>query len=98
MMIVKKAFLSSDVTILSIMDTFTSILGGFTIFAILGNLAHNIDEKDVRKVVKETFGLAFISYPEAIAKIKKSLDNAWIIPQVCFYSYYFTFHLILNPS
>lgn len=50
------------------MDTFTSILAGTTIFAILGNLAHNLGVKDIREVVKSGTGLAFISYPDAIAK------------------------------
>lgn len=51
------------------MDTFTSLLGGITIFAILGNLAHNMGIKDISKVVKSGSGLAFISYPDAISKI-----------------------------
>jgi len=49
------------------MDTFTSLLAGVTIFAILGNLAHE-SGKDITKVVQGGTGLAFISYPEAIAK------------------------------
>lgn len=51
------------------MDTFTSLLGGITIFAILGNLAHNLGTDDISKVVKSGSGLAFISYPDAISKI-----------------------------
>lgn len=55
--------------IVTSLDTFTSLLGGFTIFGILGNLAHNLGEKDISNVVKAGgSGLAFISYPEAIAK------------------------------
>lgn len=51
------------------LDTFTSLLGGFTIFGILGNLAHNVGEKDVSKVIQSGgSGIAFISYPEAISK------------------------------
>lgn len=50
------------------MDTFTSILAGTTIFAILGNLAHNLQVDDIREVVRSGTGLAFISYPDAIAK------------------------------
>lgn len=65
------------------MDTFTSILGGFTIFAILGNLAKNVN-KDISEVVKDSMGLAFITYPEAISKIGKSLSNAGYLPQVSF--------------
>jgi solute carrier family 6 (neurotransmitter transporter, glycine) member 5/9 len=70
-----------DAMIVSIMDTFTSILGGLTIFAVLGNLSHNMGVK-VSEVVKDSMGLAFITYPEAIAKLKTALDNPWILPQL----------------
>lgn len=60
-----------DAMIVTTMDTFTSLLGGFTIFGILGNLAFNIGETDVSKVIKSGgSGLAFISYPEAISKFE----------------------------
>lgn len=50
------------------MDTGTSLLAGTIIFGILGNLAHKMNVK-VSDVVKSGgTGLAFISYPEAIAK------------------------------
>lgn len=49
------------------MDTMTSMLAGCTIFGILGNLAHESGES-VSTVVKGGSGLAFVSYPEAIAK------------------------------
>lgn len=61
------------------MDTFTSILGGFTTFAILGNLADRT-EKHIRDVIKDSsFGLAFVTYPEAISKIAvhMSPDSIW---------------------
>lgn len=48
-------------------DTLTSLLAGFTIFSILGNLAHELDA-DVKDVVRGGSGLAFISYPDALAK------------------------------
>jgi len=58
-----------DAMIITSIDTFTSLLGGFTIFGILGNLAYNTGEKDISKVIKSGgSGLAFISYPEAISK------------------------------
>uniref|UniRef100_A0A336KAS2 Transporter n=1 Tax=Culicoides sonorensis TaxID=179676 RepID=A0A336KAS2_CULSO len=60
--------ISRDCFIVTIMDTFTSILAGTTIFAILGNLAHNLGVDDIRDVVRSGTGLAFISYPDAIAK------------------------------
>ena len=53
--------------IVSLMDTFTSILAGVTIFSILGNLAYE-SGKDIETVVSAGVGLAFISYPETIAK------------------------------
>lgn len=51
------------------MDTFTSLLAGITIFAILGNLAHVLGVEDIQDVVKDGSGLAFISYPEAIGRM-----------------------------
>ncbi|XP_046454679.1 sodium-dependent nutrient amino acid transporter 1-like isoform X4 [Daphnia pulex] len=56
-----------DATIVSFMDTFTSLLAGVTIFSILGNLAHE-SGKSIETVVQGGTGLAFISYPEAISK------------------------------
>ncbi|EDW02819.1 GH10830 [Drosophila grimshawi] len=59
-----------DATIVTAMDTVTSLLAGFTIFGILGHLAHEIGTDDIGTVVKGGAGLAFISYPDAIAKFK----------------------------
>ncbi|XP_055710093.1 sodium-dependent nutrient amino acid transporter 1-like isoform X2 [Phlebotomus papatasi] len=56
-----------DAMIVTTLDTFTSLLGGITMFAILGNLAHNLNA-DITQVVKVGSGLAFISYPDAISK------------------------------
>lgn len=61
--------------IITTLDTFTSLMAGITIFGILGNLAHNLDT-EISAVVKSGTGLAFISYPDAIAKFD-------YIPQVC---------------
>lgn len=60
-----------DATIVTALDTATSLLSGFTIFGILGHLAHEIGTDDIGSVVKGGAGLAFISYPDAIAKFKK---------------------------
>lgn len=49
------------------MDTFTSLLAGLTVFAILGNLAHQLG-KDVSDVVDSGPGLVFVSYADAISK------------------------------
>ena len=56
-----------DALIISFTDTFTSLLAGFTIFSVLGNLAFEL-EKDVKDVIQSGAGLAFISYPMAIGK------------------------------
>lgn len=57
-----------DATIVTSLDTFTSLFAGCTIFGILGHLAHELGTDDIEKVVKSGPGLAFISYPEAIAR------------------------------
>lgn len=57
------------------LDTFTSLMAGFTIFGILGNLAHELGVEDIRNVVRGGTGLAFVSYPDAIAKFT-------VLPQV----------------
>jgi solute carrier family 6 amino acid transporter-like protein 5/7/9/14 len=54
--------------IITSLDTITSMLAGCTIFGILGNLAYELGIKDISKVVKGGAGLAFVSYPDAIAK------------------------------
>ena len=61
------------------MDTFTSLLAGVTIFSILGNLAHE-SGTDIQTVVKGGTGLAFVSYPETIAKFD-------VVPQVLLHDY-----------
>ena len=72
--------------IVTTLDTFTSLLGGFTIFGILGNLAHNVGETDIGNVIKSGgSGLAFISYPDAISKFT-------FVPQV---NYFFG---LCNPN
>lgn len=58
-----------DAVIISLMDTFTSFLAGITIFSILGNLAYE-SGKNVEDVVSAGTGLAFVSYPDAIAKFQ----------------------------
>ncbi|XP_077259916.1 sodium-dependent nutrient amino acid transporter 1-like [Temnothorax americanus] len=57
-----------DAMIVTTLDTFTSLLAGCTIFAILGNLSRELGIEDVGAVVRGGTGLAFISYPETIAK------------------------------
>ncbi|XP_034477988.1 sodium-dependent nutrient amino acid transporter 1 [Drosophila innubila] len=64
-----------DANIVTTLDTFTSLLSGIIIFGILGNLAYENNTTDISSVVKGGPGLAFISYPDAIAKFK-------VVPQV----------------
>ncbi|XP_043260671.1 sodium-dependent nutrient amino acid transporter 1-like isoform X2 [Colletes gigas] len=57
-----------DAMIVTSLDTVTSMIAGCTIFGILGNLAHEMGITDIDKVVRSGAGLAFVSYPDAIAK------------------------------
>ncbi|XP_073829598.1 sodium-dependent nutrient amino acid transporter 1-like [Musca autumnalis] len=57
-----------DAIIVTSLDTVTSLIAGITIFGILGNLAHNLNISNIDEVVRSGTGLAFISYPDAIAK------------------------------
>lgn len=57
-----------DVMIVTTLDTFTSLMAGCTIFGILGNLAHELNEEDISKIVRGGTGLAFISYPDALSR------------------------------
>lgn len=59
-----------DVNIVTVLDTFTSLLSGFIIFGILGHLAFVTGAQNISDVVKPGPGLAFISYPDAIAKFE----------------------------
>lgn len=54
--------------IITTLDTFTSLLSGITIFGILGNLAHVLQQPVSDVVGSGGTGLAFVSYPDAIAK------------------------------
>jgi solute carrier family 6 (neurotransmitter transporter, glycine) member 5/9 len=59
-----------DATIVTTLDTFTSLLAGCTIFGIIGHLAHELGIEDISQVIKPGPGLAFISYPASISKFK----------------------------
>ncbi|CAL4078850.1 unnamed protein product, partial [Meganyctiphanes norvegica] len=56
-----------DAWIISLADTFTSLLAGLTVFSVLGYLAHELGT-DVQDVVTAGNGLVFITYPEVLAK------------------------------
>ncbi|XP_012538363.1 sodium-dependent nutrient amino acid transporter 1 isoform X2 [Monomorium pharaonis] len=64
-----------DCTIVTSLDLCTSLMASATIFGILGNLAHEIGSDDIGSVVRAGTGLAFVSYPEALAKFT-------VIPQL----------------
>ncbi|KAL9703118.1 hypothetical protein quinque_006636 [Culex quinquefasciatus] len=57
-----------DVTVVTILDTLTSMLAGLIVFGVIGHLAHVTNSPDLSKVVRGGGGLAFITYPDAIAK------------------------------
>lgn len=73
-----------DAMIISLMDTLTSFLGGITIFAILGNLAYE-SGKNVTEVVSAGTGLAFVSYPDAIAKFEYAPQVIWQYKCISFF-------------
>lgn len=80
---------SRDAAIITSIDTFTSLLAGSTVFGILGHLAYKVGTDDVGIVVKGGPGLAFISYPDAIAKFD------WF-PQVSLFFYRRNHHMGLT--
>ncbi|XP_069468964.1 sodium- and chloride-dependent neutral and basic amino acid transporter B(0+)-like isoform X2 [Ambystoma mexicanum] len=57
-----------DSVFVCIINGLTSLLAGFTIFSILGHMAHVLDTP-VSKVADAGFGLAFVAYPEALTKL-----------------------------
>ncbi|XP_071495211.1 sodium- and chloride-dependent glycine transporter 1-like [Diadema antillarum] len=57
-----------DALIVPVLNCATSIFAGFVIFSIMGYMAHELG-KPVGEVVDEQFGLAFIAYPEAVARL-----------------------------
>jgi solute carrier family 6 amino acid transporter-like protein 5/7/9/14 len=70
------SFYCRDAMIVTTLDTFTSLLAGCTIFSILGNLMYEMGIDDIQRVVQGGTGLAFVSYPDAIAKFDA-------VPQAC---------------
>ncbi|MCL4127741.1 UNVERIFIED_CONTAM: hypothetical protein GTU68_014491 [Idotea baltica] len=58
-----------DAAIISVTDTLTSLLAGFTIFSILGHLAELMEVDDINLVIKGGgSALAFVSYPDVLAR------------------------------
>ncbi|OTF79362.1 sodium/chloride dependent amino acid transporter-like protein, partial [Euroglyphus maynei] len=67
----------NDAIIISVLDTFTSLLAGCVIFSVLGTMA-NEKGVEIKDVVTSGTGLAFIAYPEGLSKIK-FLPQLWSI-------------------
>ncbi|XP_046542277.1 sodium- and chloride-dependent glycine transporter 2-like [Haliotis rubra] len=60
-----------DTVMITFVNCVSSVLSGFTIFSVLGFMAH-ITNQDIENVVDQGPGLAFIAYPESIAKLPVS--------------------------
>lgn len=74
-----------DAVIVSIADTFTSIISGLVIFSILGALSHELGV-DVSQVIQGGPGLAFVAYPEALSRLP------W--PHVWSVSFFFMLYML----
>lgn len=83
-----------DATIVTLLDTFTSMIAGCTIFGILGNLAYVTGTKNIASVVQGGVGLAFVSYPDAIAKFD-FWPQVWVHHSICFSLFYGIFLCLL---
>lgn len=60
-----------DSVIVAFINCSTSVFGGFAIFSLLGFMAHTTNQP-VESVVDDGPGLAFIAYPEGIARLPVS--------------------------
>ncbi|XP_075247380.1 sodium- and chloride-dependent glycine transporter 2-like [Convolutriloba macropyga] len=60
-----------DTWIVSSVNVATSLFAGFTIFSIMGFLAHEM-HTDVSKAVRDGMGLAFIAYPDVTLQLPGS--------------------------
>ena len=67
-----------DATIISYTDAFTSLFAGITTFGIVGNLADQMGLEVSQVVRGGGINLAFISYPDALARFT-------FLPQVRLY-------------
>ncbi|XP_052795019.1 uncharacterized protein LOC128228029 isoform X2 [Mya arenaria] len=60
-----------DAIIICVIDTLMSILAGFTVFASLGILAHQLDTS-IENVVTSNIGLVFVAFPAAVTNFQPS--------------------------
>lgn len=78
-----------DAVFVSSLDFATSLMAGIVIFAVLGHLATEMD-LDISKVAKGGQGLAFVTYPEALAKLP--------VPQLWSVLFFFMLFLLAIDS
>ncbi|XP_037515681.2 sodium-dependent proline transporter [Rhipicephalus sanguineus] len=71
-----RADMHGSVRIICIMDFMTSAFASLVIFSVLGNLARTLDVP-IEEVVSAGPGLAFITYPEALALL--TFPNLWSV-------------------
>ena len=62
----RKVDLLQDALVVSVGNCLFSVLAGFAVFGTLGYMATTLN-KPVAEVVKESIGLAFVAYPQAIS-------------------------------
>lgn len=60
--------LNRDSLIVAISNILTSFFAGLVIFSVIGFLAHEL-QVEVKKVVDQGAGLAFIVYPEVVTRL-----------------------------
>ncbi|XP_054769817.2 sodium- and chloride-dependent neutral and basic amino acid transporter B(0+)-like [Lytechinus pictus] len=60
-----------DSLFVAVANCCTSVFAGFVIFSIVGFMAHELNQP-VETVVQQGFGLAFIAYPAAVARMPVS--------------------------
>ncbi|OQR78625.1 sodium- and chloride-dependent glycine transporter 2-like [Tropilaelaps mercedesae] len=57
-----------DAVFISMMDFLTSLIGGFVIFSVLGNMSYELGIP-ISEVAMQGQGLAFVAYPEALSRL-----------------------------
>ncbi|KAF2358369.1 Sodium:neurotransmitter symporter, partial [Trinorchestia longiramus] len=60
--------LMSDVWVIAVVNASTSLLAGIIVFSTMGNIAHELG-CSIPEVVTQGPGLAFVAYPQALAKM-----------------------------